>query len=215
MKGIIFDLDGTLLYTLSSMEKCTNKTLVHFGCEPQPLNAYKYFVGDGIYTLLDRAFEAAGFPDYPKDEAAEHFKNNFIDDCKYKVKPYDCIIETINALKSKGIKICCLTNKPHQNAVSCIDEYFGAELFDCIFGQKDGVPKKPDPTGAFEICKLLELKTDEVIYIGDSNVDMELGKRAGFFTVGALWGYRTKEELIQFGADDLIDKPENILKYFD
>ncbi len=212
MKGIIFDLDGTLLYTLDSIKKATDKTLIRYGCEPQPLEKYKRFVGDGVTELLERAFRRAGNPDYPREEALEFFRKCFKTDCVYKVTPYSGITELIFELKSKGFKIGCLTNKPHSNAVSVINKYFERDLFDTVFGQKDGIPRKPAPDGALEICYAWNLLPDEIVYIGDSGVDAELGKNAGFYFIGALWGYRDADELISHGADVLAEQPADISK---
>ena len=208
IKLCIFDLDGTLLYTLDSIARPTNLVLEHFGLAPQPVEAYKYFIGDGLKNEMKRALIAAG------DKEACHLEEAFAlcsqwfaEDPMYKVEPYPGVAETLQVLKEKGIKLAVFSNKPHASAVRVVETFFGEGMFDCIQGQTERLPIKPDPAGAFEILKKLGVTADDCLYLGDSNTDMMTGKNAGFMTVGAAWGYRTEQELRESGADLIIGRP--------
>lgn len=119
----------------------------------------------------------------------------------------------LQKLKTRGIRLAVLSNKPHQQAVDVVETFFGKEMFDRIQGQCDALPKKPDPAGVFYILEALGVKPEEGIYMGDSDVDMQTGKAAGMLTIGASWGFRSKELLEQTGADATIDHAEELLKF--
>jgi phosphoglycolate phosphatase len=212
VKLCIFDLDGTLLYTLDSIARPTNLVLEHFGLPPQPVGAYKYFVGDGLKNEMKRALIAAGDKEACHlEEAFALCEQWFAEDPMYKVEPYPGIPETLQALKTKGVKLAVFSNKPHESAVRVVESFFGEGMFDCIQGQTDRLPIKPDPAGAFEILKKLGVTADACLYLGDSNTDMMTGRNAGFMTVGAAWGYRSVRELKEAGADLIIDSPDELL----
>ena len=131
----------------------------------------------------------------------------------YKVKPFDGIVEMLDTLKSQGIKIGVLTNKPHARGVDVVTELFSNGYFDCIRGQKEGVPKKPNPSGARLMLEEFGVLPEECLYVGDTNVDMQTGKNSGMFTVGVLWGFRKREELVSNNADAIIEHPLELLRY--
>ena len=131
----------------------------------------------------------------------------------YEVKPYDGVVETLQALKKMGVKIAVLSNKPHPETINVIETLFGKGFFDVIHGHKEDVPKKPDPAGVYAILKELQIDVKDTLYIGDTNTDMDTGKGAGAFTIGVLWGFRKRDELEQHHADAIIEKPTNILDY--
>ena len=131
----------------------------------------------------------------------------------YKVEPYEGIRELLTALKERGIRLAVLSNKPHERTKEVISTIFGDECFDVVRGQMDGVPKKPSPEGVFKILEELSLNAEDILYLGDTGTDMQTGKSAGAFTIGALWGFRQKEELIENGADAIIENPLQLLDY--
>ena len=212
IKAVIFDLDGTLLDTLTSLETTGNRMLRALGLKEQKREQYKYFVGDGAVELVKRALAAAG------DTKAEHFERGmklfrkyFKEGCSYEVHPYDGIHETLHALLQRGIQIAVLSNKPHMQTEEVIREYFGEGVFTIVRGQMDGVPKKPDPAGAYAILEELGVKPEECLYAGDTNVDMQTGRAAGMHTVGVLWGFRPRRELEENGAQMLIETPRELV----
>lgn len=212
IKGVIFDLDGTLLYTLDSLAVPTNKVLNDYGFSAQPLEKFRHYVGDGIYVLLRKAFAAAGYKKEVGTEIFDKFKAYFAEDCDYKVKPYDTMPKLLSELKEKGIKLACNSNKPQQNAEDIINKHF-PHTFDFVAAQTDGVPKKPDKTGGMKIAQAFKMTPDEILYVGDSDVDMICAANCGFKSVGAAWGYRGEEELRAGGADYIAYKPIEVERY--
>lgn len=212
-KGMIFDLDGTLVDSIESIGTAGNKALEACGLKPQPIESYKYFAGDGADTLIRRALAATGDTEGKWFEKAyEEYKTIFKKDCTYKVKPFEGIPELLKEAKARGIKLSVVSNKPHERTVEVIDKLFGKGIFDTVVGQREGIAKKPDPIGALEAAKSFGLKPEECMYIGDTNVDMETGHRAGMFTVGVLWGFRDRAELEANHADAIVAEPKELLE---
>lgn len=231
-KAVIFDLDGTLTDTIASIKISADKAVGKYGFGPFSEAQYKYFVGDGAATLIERCLEAGGDTEHKYFEGAyEEYKKVFEEYCMYKVKPYDGIRELLAALKEKGVKLAVLSNKPHERTKEVISTIFGDDCFGEVRGQMDTVAKKPSPEGVFKILeKFSEASADalvsadatvsadgmtpkDVLYLGDTGTDMQTGKAAGAFTVGALWGFRTKEELLENHADAIIENPLQLLDY--
>lgn len=208
----IFDMDGTLLHTLDSIAHPTNQVLEHFGLPAQPLEDYKYFIGDGLKTEMKRALIAAGDTQASLlEEAFALCEKWFAEDPMYKIEPYPGMADTLTALKEKGIKLAILSNKPHAQANRIAEHFFGPQMFDHIQGQTDRIPIKPDPSGVYEILDKLGVRREDCLHIGDTNTDMNTGHNAGVKTVGVTWGYRPVSELKEAGADYLIDHPEELL----
>lgn len=213
-KAVIFDLDGTLSDSIHSIKYCTDRALEPLGLGPFSVEEYKYFVGDGAATLIRRALAAGGDIEGGHfDQAFARYKELFAVDCMYEVKPYEGIVELLHSLKERGVKLAVLSNKPHAETIRVIEYLFGKDVFDILHGQIEGVPIKPDPAGAFSIMEQLSLKPEEVLYLGDTATDMKTGKGAGLFTIGALWGFRKREELEEHHADVIIGHPMEMLDY--
>ena len=202
-KACIFDLDGTLTNTLDSLTYSTNKTLEEMGLETITKEQCRSFVGDGARCLMERALRASGDTELKRiEEGMEVYSRIF-----------DGGVQMLDSLKKKGIKIAVFSNKPHLQAIDVVESTFGKGYFDHIQGQSGEFPKKPDPEGLLWILDKLGVSPEEGIYIGDSDVDMKTGKAAGMFTVGAEWGFRTKELLVETGADATIAHAEELLNY--
>lgn len=213
-KAVIFDLDGTLSDSLTSIKYCADQAVEPFGYGPFTLDQYKYFVGDGSSNLIKRCLKAGGDKELKHfEEAFSRYQEIFRDNCMYQVKPYDGILELLSALKDKRIKIAVLSNKPHEETVHVIHTLFGQGYFDLVRGQMPEVEMKPSPEGVFEILKALQLTAEEILYLGDTCTDMQTGKNAGAFTVGALWGFRDRKELEENHADAIIENPLELLDY--
>lgn len=211
IKACIFDLDGTLTRTQESIARPINMTLKYYGLPEQPVEDYNYFAGDGIKNALERALKAAG------DAEATHLEEGLPmcrkwmnEDPLYHVEPYPHVIESLHALKDKGIKIAVFSNKPHESAVNVVETIFGKGLFDHVQGQTDRIPIKPDPAGVYEILKEFGVKKEECLYFGDTNTDMMTGHNAGLYTVGVTWGFRPRAELEEYKADCIIDSAADI-----
>lgn len=208
----IFDLDGTLLDSIQSMKYCGDRTFAEFGYGPFAAEQYQYFVGDGAANLVRRGLAAGGDTEgIHFEEAFAKYKEYFAKDCMYQVKPYKGIPELLSSLKQRGYRLAVLSNKPHMETVKMIEAFFGTETFDVIQGQMDDMPIKPNPAGVFRILEQFQATPLECVYLGDTATDMQTGKSAGAFTVGVLWGFRTREELMENHADALIAHPMELL----
>lgn len=213
-KAVIFDLDGTLTDTLKSIWKSANLALENAGLLPIELDRYRYFVGDGAEELLKRALVADGDTELScLPRVRESYRKHFKKYVNYEVKPYDGILELLSALKERGILLAVNSNKPHDRAVDVVETIFGRNTFQMIVGQCGERERKPAPDGVFYIMEQLKLSKEEVIYLGDTCVDMKTGKSAGVFTVGALWGFRDRQELEENHADAVIGHPMELMDY--
>ena len=212
-QAVIFDLDGTLSDTIASIKYCGDRAVGPFGYGPFTEQQYKYFVGDGAANLIRRALTAGGDKELVHfEEAFALYREIFKDYCMYQVHPYEGIPELITGLKERGLKLAVLSNKPHAESISVVETLFGKGCFDMIQGQKEGVAIKPSPQGVFQILEQLGMDAKDILYLGDTATDMKTGKSAGTFTVGALWGFRDREELMEGGADAIVEHPLQVLE---
>lgn len=202
-KVAIFDLDGTLLNTISDLSEACNVALRTFGYPEHDEATYKTYVGNGIYKLIERSV-----PEDVRNEAHvlsvkavfdEYYAKHSLD----QTKPYDGILSLLKLLKEKGIACGVVTNKAHPYAVHLMELFFG-NFIDYTLGQREGVPTKPDPQSVLEMMAHFKALPEECLYIGDSNVDVQTAKAAKVDSVGVLWGFRSKEELEQAGAKYLV-----------
>jgi phosphoglycolate phosphatase len=210
-KAVIFDLDGTLLDTLSDLAESMNNVLNRYGLPVHGLEAYKYMIGDGVEFLVKRAL-----PEFMCDDVTiKRFINEYRDEYgkywKKNTKPYDGIVDLIEALSSRGFKLNVLSNKPHDSTIQCVEELLPGGKFNIVLGHRPGEKPKPDPHGAIEISDKLGIPPSEFLYLGDTSIDMKTAVAAGMYPVGVLWGFRTGEELLDNGAKILLKKPLDLL----
>ena len=210
IRAAVFDLDGTVLYTLESVALAGNRMLEALGLPAQPVSDYRYFCGDGSDNLVRRCLRAAG------GYTEENYRKGCIlnprflaEQPLYQVKPYDGITEALTELKERGIRLAVFSNKPDAATQAAIRGCFG-DLFNVVRGQVPGTPIKPDPAGALAVASAMGARPEECLYFGDTWTDMKTGKAAGMRTIGVLWGYRDEKELTDNGADDLISSPSEI-----
>ena len=211
-KVCIFDLDGTLTDTVESLTYSVNATLSELGLSQITEEQCKAFVGSGARKLIERSLKAAGDPELLHVEnAMEVYGRVFKENCTYHVAPYEGIVEMLDTLKTLGVRLAVLSNKPHLQTKDVVATFFGADIFTCVQGQQEGIPRKPDPAAVFMIAKELNVATEECLYIGDSDVDMQTGNAAGVTTIGVTWGFRSREILKENGAVYIVDKAEEII----
>ena len=214
MKACIFDLDGTLTNTLESMTYSVNLTLEEMGLSKITKDQCRLFVGNGARVLMEKSLKAAGDTDASRiEEGMEIYGRIFDRNCTYHVTPYEGIPEMLKALKGKGIQLAVLSNKPDRQTVKVVKAIFGEELFDYAQGQKEGIRRKPEPDGVWYLMEQMHVSKEECLYIGDSEVDAATGRNAGLKTIGVLWGFRDRKTLETAGADDLIDRPDELLQF--
>lgn len=206
-KGIIFDLDGTLLYTLEDLKDSTNYALKKLGLEPITIEKTRQFVGNGINNLLKRALgDNIEYLEPCFDIFMKHYKIN----CKNNTKPYDNITKILEKIKDEGIKLAILSNKV-DNSVKELSCYYFKNIFDISMGESAVFPKKPDSKACNYIINEFNLKKDEVIFVGDSEVDIQTAANAGIECISVSWGYKTKEFLEKHNAKKIIDSPFELL----
>lgn len=213
MKLAIFDLDGTLLDTIADLAAATNFALAHYGLPTHKEEEYKFFVGNGINKMFERAL--------PEDKRNEEYitklRSQFVP--YYDVhnsdlsRPYPGMVELLKELQRNNIAIGVASNKYQEAAVKLVLQFFPGVDFALILGQREGVPSKPDPTIAYEIIEHTGIAKEDTVYIGDSCVDMQTGKNAGITTVGVSWGFRPKAELESYNPDFIADDADELRKY--
>lgn len=211
MKLAIFDLDGTLLNTIEDLGTACNHALDRCGFPMREMEEYNSLVGRGIYNL----FKGALPPGHRTEETVMKMKEYFIpyyDEHKCdKTRPYDGIYAMLDSLCAAGVKLAVASNKYQDGTEKLVNRYFGMYRFEKILGQRDGMPIKPDPLIVEEAMSAAGV-TDktEVVYSGDSDVDMQTGLNAGVRTIGVTWGFRSREELAGFSPWALVDTPEQL-----
>ena len=213
-KGVIFDLDGTLLNTIEDLSDSVNEVLTYYGYPIHSYEAYKLKIGRGFRNLLEQSLPEGVQSEKLLDEALRLFLNTY--DRKYtdKTRPYEGISELLLRLKDKGIKIGVNSNKRTDYTNHLIRLNFPEIPFVDIIGERENIPKKPNPVSALEIAEKMDLPVSEIIYIGDSGTDIQTGKNANMDTAGVLWGFRGRTELSEKGAVYIVEKAEDILDLF-
>lgn len=206
--AIIFDLDGTLTDTLEDLKNSVNFAMRKSGFPERTTDEIRSFVGNGVKRLVDLSV-----PENTSAEAAAEclavFKRHYKENSLVETKPYDGIIPMLESLKKEGIRTAVVTNKMHEAAVDIVNLFFG-ELIDVAIGQIDGVAQKPQPDGIYSALEKLGVSKEKSVYVGDSEVDCITAKNAGIPCIGVTWGFRSKEVLVDNGADFIINSPEEI-----
>lgn len=215
IKACIFDMDGTVVDTLRSISYFANNALNDAGLPSIEIEEYKYMVGNGAKTLVQRMINKVGADTSLFDKVYGKYSTDYHNDFLYLTEPYDGVLDMLGKIKEMGLTIAILSNKPHETALKVSNALFGDKLIDVCYGAREGVLLKPDPQGVFEILKELGLNKDECLYIGDTSTDMKTGKSAGLYTVGVLWGFRKRDELEENGADAIISHPSELLDIID
>lgn len=212
-KGVIFDLDGTLLNTLEDLAAAGNHVMQSNGRETYPVEAYKLMVGNGIPNLVRRMLagtnahtgaeaEADAFARLPVEQfeaALAEFMAFYGEHAEDLTAPYAGIEEMLAHLQAAGVKMAVVSNKADEPVKQLMLKYFGP-IFTSTVGARPGVPIKPDPASTLEAVRLLGLPASEILYVGDSNVDMITAANAGLDSCGVLWGFRDATELRTAGA---------------
>ena len=210
-KAVVFDLDGTLLDTLDDLADSMNYVLESNGFPIHDINEYKYFVGNGLRNLVTKALPI----EHRNNEAIDSAFNNMLKEYNKrwynKTIPYDGIPELLDKLSARGLKLAILSNKEHGITLKITEKFLAKWNFDVVFGERIGVPRKPDPTAALEIIKILNIHPDNIIYLGDSGSDMQTANNSGMYAIGASWGFRGTDELLKAGAQCIIDTPMELM----
>ena len=208
IRAILFDLDGTLLYTLQDIADAMNRALVRHGLPARAVEDYKFLVGNGAKVLAERA---VGENTSLTEAVLRDYMEDYSQHSLVSTRPYEGVPETLAALRSRGIRLAVFSNKPDGDTKRVIERFFPG-VFAHVQGQRQGIPLKPDPAVPLDIARSLGIAPEAWAYLGDSGVDMRCANRAGMRPIGALWGYRDREELLAGGAESLIAKPGELLQ---
>lgn len=210
IKTVIFDLDGTLLYSLEDLKDSVNFVMKKHGFREYTIDEVREAIGNGVRLLMERIL--------PKDidknlfeECLSEFKENYSKNMYNKTKPYDGVLDMLKALREEGYKIAVLSNKFDSAVKELSKKYFG-ELVDLAVGQKEGVKEKPSPLGIQEIAKELDTDVETCVMVGDSEVDIQTANNAGIDCISVTWGYKNIDFLYDNGATKLVYAPEDILE---
>lgn len=211
-QAVCFDLDGTLLDSLADLANCTNRILQKRGFPQHPIDAFRYFVGEGAKMLMTRALPENVRQETLIEECRLDFETAYRECWNEKTVPYTDIPELLDALHNYKLRLTVLSNKPHEFTLLAVSQLLPNWDFEAVYGQREGVARKPDPTGMLDICQQLGLPADAFLYLGDTATDMKTAVAAGCFPVGVLWGFRTEEELRDNGARAFVKNPLDVLK---
>ncbi len=212
-KGVIFDLDGTLLDTAEDIADSVNQALQEYGLATYALAKYKELVGAGLDQLLndvlgekinDREFFNA---------FKQRVRSIYRERWHVKSRPYEGIPELLDELMHKRLPRAVLSNKYHEGTTMIVEHFFKHWQMNPVMGARDGMPLKPDPTPAIEIARLMNVKPEYLIYLGDTGSDIQTAIKAGMLPLGVDWGFRPVEELEKAGAKDIVRTPQDILAF--
>ena len=209
--ALIFDLDGTLLDTLADIGDSVNLMLAEYGFPGHTTDDYRRFIGNGIQMLVTRALPIEGRSEEMVDACVRRARELYWENWNCKTRPYEGITELLHHLKTKGLPLAVLSNKPHDFTVRYVNAYFGKWDFKVVMGQNDHFPVKPDPASALDIARRMGLSPDTFLFVGDSSVDMKTATAAGMHAVGVAWGFKGPKELRENGCQTLVDHPLEIL----
>jgi phosphoglycolate phosphatase len=214
-KAAIFDLDGTLADTIADLSGAVNRSMARRKLPEHDQASYKLMVGEGFRNLVTRALP----PELRNDEYVEAFRAEAAADyagrCLERTRPFPGVRELLAALAARGVLLAVLSNKPDALTKKCVSGLFPTESFAMVRGETEAFPRKPDPASALDLCSRLGVAPSEVLYLGDSGVDMKTAKAAGFTALGALWGYRSEAEIRKAGADALLASPMDLIDYLE
>ena len=209
-KLVIFDLDGTLLNTIADLANSTNYALKVLGYPIHEPDKYNFMVGNGINKLFERAL-----PDGEKTEenvlrVRQEFVPYYDQHNADKSRPYPGVTELLETLQTAGMQLAVASNKYQAATEKLIAHYFPNIKFTAVFGQREGIPVKPDPIIVKEILQIAKVQEEETLYVGDSGVDLQTGMNAGVTSWGVSWGFRPRPDFESFDPDHIVDNAEEI-----
>ena len=210
IKAVLFDLDGTLADSLIDLADGVNHAIASKGFPTHEVEAFKYFVGDGSTKMIERALPESNRDAATINEIKDIFLPYYAIHYADNTYAYKGMPELVNTLKSQGFIVAVVTNKEQHMANEVVKSLYG-DVFDLIFGKRDGIPAKPDPTAALMAMEELGVTPEECVFIGDSGMDVATAVNSGAVPVGELWGFRKEDELLANGAKYIINKPHELL----
>ena len=211
-RAIIFDLDGTLLDTLEDLADAMNAVLDRESFPRHPVDAYRYFVGDGVEMLVRRALGQEDAEAALVGRCMEAMEEEYARRWDARTRPYPGIPELLNALEERAFPKAIFSNKPDPFTQLTVERLLAGWRFAPVRGARPDFPRKPDPAGALAIATHWRIDPAEILYLGDTNTDMQTARTANMFAVGATWGFRPRAELEASGARHIVDHPLELLE---
>lgn len=208
---VVFDLDGTLLNTIDDLGHAANYALEKNGLPTHPIESYPRMVGNGVVRLLERTLPPGCDPRVVEESLLSDFKEYYNGHNTVYTAPYPGIIDLLGELAEAGVSMAVASNKYQAATEKIISHYFPKIPWVAVEGQREGIPVKPDPSVVFCILASAKVSKAETIYVGDSGVDMETARRACVDSVGVTWGFRSRQELIDYNAGRIVDTTDEIL----
>ncbi|MEI6865888.1 HAD family hydrolase [Flavicella sp.] len=214
IKGIIFDLDGTLVNSIEDIADSMNVILKDSNYPTHSYKSYESFIGSGIQTLVSRALPTSVRTELEIERVFKEMLNSYKDNCTNKTAPYPGILDLLKKLEIKGLKMSVLSNKEDRLTKRVVAEKLPS-IFEPVFGLTTEELKKPNPKVILQMCTSLELDIKKIIYVGDSVIDMQTARNAGLQSVAVTWGFQSKESLLAENPDYIIDTPEELFDIID
>lgn len=210
VEGVIFDLDGTLVHTIDDIGDAANTLFKRHGYPEYTTKDFIQWIGSGAAKFIEQGIGSVIDQSQLKDYVVE-FKEIYGNKLVVKSHLYNGVIEMLNELVEKKVKIAILSNKPHQLTRGVVDQLLSEWKIDPVYGQRDEVPRKPDPAAAIEIAEMIKISHEKILFVGDSEGDIRTGEAAGMIPVGVSWGYG-KMDLASQNGHSIIDQPGELLK---
>lgn len=208
-KVVIWDLDGTLLDTLQDLANATNYALKTWGLPERNIDEIRQFVGNGVRMLVTRAVpQGEEHPHF--EEIFDTFRKYYVEHCQENTGLYPGIAETLVALKERGVRMAVVSNKL-QSGVTELYDYWFKDTIEVAIGEREGISRKPARDMVDIALNELGVSADDAVYVGDSDVDVMTAKNSGLPCISVLWGFRTKDFLMEHGANLFVSRPEEIL----
>ena len=211
IKAIVFDLDGTLLDTVPDIAAALNRALAACGLPTHEQKTVESFLGGGIRDAVMKA-TPAGTSEEIIERVLELYRDDYIANCTQQTKLYDGVREMVDSFAAQGLDMAVLSNKTEATAQKIVEHFFPNGEFKAVFGRVSNRPLKPHPDAAKPVLKVLGFASQEIAYVGDSNTDILFAKAVGMLPVATPWGYRSREELVEAGAEKIAEKPMDLLK---
>lgn len=211
IKGIIFDLDGTLIDSIQFIADHTNKVLLESGFSSHPLEDYRKFIGHGIINLAKRVLPKEARSATNIEDITEKIRLQMQKEAVRDIKPFPNIEILLKKLNELNIKLGVLSNKDDHLTKSHMKELFPEIPFISVYGATSNTPLKPDPFMVHKILKEMDIDHHSAIMVGDMQADIETGKNAGIKTMAVLWGFGRKEDLASLNPNYMADSPLEVL----
>lgn len=211
IEGIIFDLDGTLVHTIEDIAGAANTMFTRYGLPTHGVDYYLKWIGSGALKFIERALDREVEQDLLMQYVAD-FKEIYGNNLHERSRVYEGIAGVLDELTKEGVKLSILSNKPHLLTREVAAFYLSAWPFDPVLGQRDEVPRKPDPAAAFEIAGHMGLAPERILFVGDSDNDIFTARAAGMVPLAVSWGYGRLDEFPVDGDLNTINHPSEILE---